>query len=46
MGAIAFAGSYAEALALADDAGVELTEEQYDEATKADKTRRVRRLLN
>ena len=37
MGAIAFAGSYAEALALADDAGVELTEEQYDEATKADK---------
>ena len=37
MGAIAFAGSYAEALALADDAGVELTEEQYDEATKAEK---------
>jgi hypothetical protein len=37
MGAIAFAGSYAEALALADDAGVELTEEQYDEVTKADK---------
>jgi hypothetical protein len=34
MGAIAFAGSYAEALALADDAGVELTEEIYDEAKK------------
>jgi hypothetical protein len=34
MGAIAFAGSYAEALALADDAGVELTEEAYDEAKK------------
>ena len=37
MGAISFAGSYAEALALADDAGVELTEEAYDEATKAEK---------
>ena len=37
MGAIAFAGSYAEALALADDAGIELTEEAYDEAKKADK---------
>jgi len=34
MGAIAFAGSYAEALALADDAGVELTEEIYDETKK------------
>ena len=37
MGAIAFAGTYAEALALADDAGVELTEEAYDEARKAEK---------
>jgi hypothetical protein len=37
MGAIAFAGSYAEALALADDAGVELTEEAYDEAKKTEK---------
>ena len=37
MGAIAFAGSYAEALALAEDAGVELTEETYDEARKAEK---------
>jgi hypothetical protein len=37
MGAVAFAGSYAEALALADDAGVELTEEAYDEARKAEK---------
>ena len=37
MGAIAFAGSYAEALALADDAGVELTEEAYDEARKVEK---------
>ena len=34
MGAIAFAGSYAEALALAEDAGVELTEEIYDETKK------------
>jgi hypothetical protein len=46
MGAIAFAGSYAEALALADDAGVELTEGAYDEARKTEKQRRVRRLLN
>lgn len=37
MGAIAFAGSYAEALALADDAGVELTEGAYDEARKIEK---------
>ena len=36
-GAIAFAGSYAEAKALADDAGVELTEEAYDEARKTEK---------
>ena len=37
MGAVAFAGSYAEALALAGDAGVEITEEAYDEARKAEK---------
>jgi hypothetical protein len=37
MGAIAFAGSYAEALALADDAGIELTEGAYDEARKTEK---------
>ena len=37
MGAIAFAGSYAEALALAEDAGVEITEEAYDEARKVEK---------
>ena len=37
MGAVAFAGSYAEALALANDAGVELTEEAYDEARKSEK---------
>ena len=37
MGAIAFAGSYAEALALADDAGIELTNEEYDEAIKEEK---------
>ena len=37
MGAIAFAGTYAEALALADDAGVELTEGAYDEARKIEK---------
>jgi hypothetical protein len=37
MGAIAFAGSYMEAKALADDAGVELTEEAYDEARKTEK---------
>jgi hypothetical protein len=37
MGAIAFAGSYIEALALADDAGIELTEGAYDEAQRAEK---------
>ena len=37
MGAVAFAGSYAEALALANDAGVELTEETYNEARKTEK---------
>ena len=37
MGAIAFAGSYAEAQALAADAGIEITPEEYDEATKEDK---------
>jgi hypothetical protein len=37
LGAVAFAGSYAEAKALAADAGVEITPEQYDEATKAEK---------
>jgi hypothetical protein len=37
MGAIAFAGSYIEAKALADDAGVELTEGAYDEARKTEK---------
>jgi hypothetical protein len=37
MGAIAFTGSYIEAKALADDAGVELTEEAYDEARKTEK---------
>ena len=37
MGAIAFAGTYAEAQALAADAGIEITPEEYDEATKADK---------
>jgi len=37
MGAIAFAGTYAEALALADDAGIELTEGAYDEAKKTEK---------
>ena len=37
MGAITFAASYAEALALANDAGMELTEEEYDEAKKAEK---------
>ena len=37
MGAIAFAGSYAEALALADDAGIEITNEEYDEARKEEK---------
>jgi hypothetical protein len=37
LGAIAFAGSYIEAKALADDAGVELTEGAYDEARKTEK---------
>ena len=37
LGTIAFAGSYAEAKALAADAGVEITPEEYDEAAKADK---------
>lgn len=37
MGAVTFAASYAEAKALAADAGVEITEEVYDEAKKADK---------
>ena len=37
IGAVAFAGSYIEAQALAADAGVELTEEVYDEARKAEK---------
>jgi len=37
MGAITFATSYAEALALADDAGIELTEEDYNEAIKDEK---------
>ena len=37
MGAVAFAGSYAEAKALAADAGVEITSEEYDEASKAEK---------
>ena len=37
LGAAAFAASYAEARALAADAGVELTEETYDEARKVEK---------
>ena len=37
MGAVAFAASYAEAQALAADAGIEITPEEYDEATKEDK---------
>jgi hypothetical protein len=37
LGTIAFAGSYMEAKALADDAGVELTEGAYDEARKTEK---------
>jgi len=37
IGAVTFATSYAEAKALANEAGVEITEEEYDEATKADK---------
>ena len=35
--AVSGAASYAEALALAKDAGTEITEEEYDEAKKADK---------
>jgi len=37
LGTIAFTASYAEAKALANDVGVELTEAEYDEATKAEK---------
>ena len=37
MGAVTFAASYAEAKALAADAGIDLTEEEYDETQKADK---------
>ena len=37
IGAAAFATSYAEARALANQAGVDITEEEYNEATKADK---------
>jgi hypothetical protein len=37
MGAITFATSYAEALALANDAGMDLTEEEYNEARKDEK---------
>ena len=37
LGAATFAASYAEALALANDAGVDLTEEEYDEAQRAEK---------
>ena len=37
LGAAAFATSYAEARALANQAGVDITEEEYDEATKAEK---------
>ena len=37
MGAITAATSYAEALALANDAGIELTEEEYNEALKDEK---------
>ncbi len=37
LGAVTAAASYAEALALAKDTGVEITEEEYDEAKKADK---------
>jgi len=37
IGAVTFATSYAEAKALANEAGVEITEEEYNEATKADK---------
>ena len=35
--AVSAAASYAEALALAEDAGTTITEEEYDEAKKADK---------
>jgi hypothetical protein len=37
LGAATFAASYAEALALANGAGVDLTEEEYDEAQRAEK---------
>ncbi len=37
IGAVTAAASYAEALALANDAGVELTEEEYNEALKDEK---------
>ena len=37
MGAVAFASSYLEARALAADAGIDLTQAEYDEATKAEK---------
>ena len=37
MGAVAFAGSYVEALALANEAGLELTEDEYNEAVKEEK---------
>ena len=37
MGAAVFASSYVEAKALAADVGVDLTEEEYDEAKKAEK---------
>ena len=37
LGAITAATSYAEALALANDAGIELTEEEYNEALKDEK---------
>ena len=37
MGAVAFTASYVEAKALAADVGVDLTEEEYDEAKKAEK---------
>jgi len=37
LGAVAFTASYIEAKALAEDAGVELTEEAYDEAKKTEK---------
>jgi hypothetical protein len=37
LGTIAFTASYAEAKQLANDVGVDLTEAEYDEATKAEK---------